>query len=84
MHFEIRLTPAELARGLAAPSRGASEAEAALADLTQTGDAAAEADELAGEFEDASAWEDAGGYSHWGLYDQLALGWGRAEEVGND
>lgn len=85
MHFEIRLTPAELARGLAAPAGDvASEAEAALADLTQMGDAAAEADELAGEFEDASAWEDAGGYSRWGLYDRLALGWGRAEEVGND
>jgi hypothetical protein len=85
MHFEIRLTPAELARGLAAPAgEVASEAEAALADLTQMGDAAAEADELAGEFEDASAWEDAGGYSRWGLYDRLALGWGRAGEVGND
>jgi hypothetical protein len=59
MHFEVRLTPAELRRGIAAP--------------------AVEADELADEFDDASAWEDADGHSHWGLYDQLSLGWGHPE-----
>ena len=60
--------------------------EAAAEHATCTGceaDADADTAEFAGEFEDASAWEDAAGHSRWGLYDQLALGWGQAE-AGND
>jgi D-alanyl-D-alanine carboxypeptidase len=86
MHFEIRLTPAELRRGLGSQPPPTAQPEAAAEHATCMGceaDADADAAEFAGEFEDASAWEDAAGHSRWGLYDQLALGWGQAE-AGND
>ena len=85
MHFEIRLTPAELRRGLSSLPGPTGQADDAAGHATCTGcEADADAGEFAGEFEDASAWEDAAGHSRWGLYDQLALGWGQAEEAGND
>ena len=84
MHFEIQLTPAELRRGLAAPHGPAGEPDAAAEHVTCAGcDADAETAEFEAEFEDASAWEDAGGHSRWGLYDQLPLAWGQAE-AGHD
>ena len=85
MHFEIRLTPAELRRGLSSLPGPTGQTDEAAGHATCTGcEADADAGEFAGEFEDASAWEDAAGHSRWGLYDQLALGWGQAEEAGND
>ena len=85
MHFEIRLTPAELRRGLSSLPGPTGQPDEAAGHATCTGcEADADAGDFAGEFEDASAWEDAAGHSRWGLYDQLALGWGQAEEAGND
>jgi subtilisin family serine protease len=84
MHFEIRLTPAELRRGIAARPRLDSEAAAAL-ESARCGACGADAqeDEAAGELAEAAAWEEAGGGSRWGLYDQLPVGWGEAA-VGHD
>jgi hypothetical protein len=69
MHFEIRLTPAELRRGLAEqlmPGTGSG--------CVTCG--AWEADELTGE---GSASEAAVPGSHWGIYDELPLSWGNVE-----
>jgi hypothetical protein len=74
MHFEIRLTPAELRRGLGPPPGSAGHPDAAAEHVTCTGCAADE-----GEFADADAFQDAAGSSRWGLYDQLSLSWGQAE-----
>jgi subtilisin family serine protease len=84
MHFEIRLTPAQLRRGLAARPGADGEAAGAPEHATCGAcDADDERDEPTGELAEAPPWEDAGGRSRWGLYDQLPLGWGQAE-AGDD
>jgi subtilisin family serine protease len=75
MHFEIRLTPAELRRGIAARPAPDGEAEQLTCDGCE---AEAEAEESISELA-----EDADGPTRSGLYDQLPPGWGGAE-AGHD
>jgi subtilisin family serine protease len=77
MHFEVRLSPVQLRRGIAAQLVPDSEANAA-AEHPACGDCEADPgpDELTGELAEASGREDPDGHSRWGLYDQLPLGWG--------
>jgi hypothetical protein len=73
MHFEIRLTPAELRRGIAVRSASDGEAEQLTCDGCES-----EAEESVSE-----GAEDADGRSRWGLYDQPPPGWGGAK-AGHD
>jgi hypothetical protein len=77
MHFEIRLTPAELRRGIAPHSAPDGEAETASEHVTCGAcEADAEADEITGQSDEAAVREDDSGRSRWGLYDQIPLGTG--------
>jgi subtilisin family serine protease len=69
MHFEIRLTPAELRRGLTEQLMPGTGSECVTC-------GAWEADELTGE---GSASEGADRGLQWGIYDELPLSWGYAE-----
>ena len=80
MHFEVRLTPAELRRGIAAHTAPDGEADVAAEHAT-CGACEAEADGITGESAEATVREDDGGRSRWGLYDQIPLGTG---EGGHD